>query len=230
MTLIDTHTPCLSLNNVHRTFYQGDTPICVLRGIDMTIHPGEMVALVGQSGSGKSTLLHIAGLLESPDEGCVFMKGQDVTRLSDDDRTRLRRTYAGFVYQAHYLLPEFTALENVMIPQRIAGISKKDARDYAADLLQSLKLDHRLNHRPSQLSGGEQQRVAIARALANQPSIIIADEPTGNLDPTTSQHVFEAFRTLAVEKKVAALIATHNMDLAKDMTRQVHLKDGVLAA
>lgn len=223
-------TPCLILKNIQRTFYQGDTAVHVLQGIDLTITPGEIVALVGQSGAGKSTLLHIAGLLETPDAGSVVMNGTDTVNVSEDARTRLRRTYAGFVYQAHYLLPEFSALENVMMPKRIAGANIKEARLEAEHVLGELGLSHRLHHRPTQLSGGEQQRVAIARALANHPKIVIADEPTGNLDPKTSKHVFDAFQKLAREKGVAALIATHNMDLAREMTRSVHLRDGVLMA
>lgn len=221
-------TPCLELRGVQRTFLQGDTRLDVLKHIDLCIYPGELVALVGPSGAGKSTLLHIAGLLEVPNHGHVFMNGYDATSLPDDGRTELRRHFAGFVYQAHHLLPEFTALENVMMPMRIAKVPTQKAKEYAEHLLQSLKLEHRLHHKPSKLSGGEQQRVAIARALANEPKIIIADEPTGNLDPETALHVFKAFQTLAQEKGVAALIATHNMELAEGMSHAVQLHDGHL--
>ncbi len=219
---------CLQLSNIRHDFKQGDETIHVLKNINLGIKPGELVALVGPSGSGKSTLLQIAGLLEKPSAGTVSMDGLVCGHLSDLKRTELRRLYAGFVYQAHHLLPEFTALENVMMPQLIAGKSKREARLYAEELLTKLKLSHRLKHRPFKLSGGEQQRVAIARALANHPKILIADEPTGNLDPHTSDIVFDEFKALAKEKNVAALIATHNMDLAQKMTRQVILKDGVL--
>lgn len=227
---IETQTdhPCLELSHVAHDFKQGDEIIHVLRDINLCIYPGELVALVGPSGSGKSTLLQIAGLLEQPTRGIVRMNGLECGHLSDLKRTELRRLYAGFVYQAHHLLPEFSALENVMMPKLIAGVPKKKAKEHAIELLEKLNLGHRLKHRPFKLSGGEQQRVAIARALANAPSILIADEPTGNLDPTTSALVFAEFKALAREKNVAALIATHNMELAKEMTRQVQLKDGVL--
>ncbi len=219
---------CLELSRVKHDFKQGDETIHVLKGVCLAIHPGELVALVGPSGSGKSTLLQIAGLLESPSSGTVRMNDLDAGSLSDTMRTELRRLYAGFVYQAHHLLPEFSAIENVIIPQLIAGTSKKKARSYAEELLVKLNLGHRLKHRPFKLSGGEQQRVAIARALANNPKILIADEPTGNLDPHTSDLVFTELKALAEEKNVAALIATHNMDLARQMTRQVLLKEGIL--
>ena len=220
--------PCLELEHVAHDFQQGEDVIHVLRDINLALYPGEIVALVGPSGSGKSTLLQIAGLLEQPTRGRITMNGLECGHLNDVKRTELRRLYAGFVYQAHHLLPEFTALENVMMPQLIAGVSKKQAKDHAMELLEKLNLGHRLKHRPFKLSGGEQQRVAIARALANHPKVLIADEPTGNLDPATSAIVFEEFKALAREKNVAALIATHNMDLAAEMTRQVHLKDGML--
>jgi len=219
----------LELQGVTHNFHQGDETIQVLKGIDLAIQSGELVALVGPSGSGKSTLLQIAGLLETPTNGVIFMNGEACDKLSDQRRTELRRNFAGFVYQAHHLLPEFTAIENVMMPMLIAGVDKKTARNEAEALLTTLKLSHRLKHRPHKLSGGEQQRVAIARALANHPKILIADEPTGNLDPHTSELVFQEFQALAKEKNVAALIATHNMDLAKKMSRQVYLKDGLLA-
>lgn len=220
--------PALELKGIHHTYHQGEEDINVLHGIDLKVMPGEIVALVGQSGAGKSTLLQIAGLLESPTSGIVLMHGEDASTASDDRRTELRRLYAGFVYQFHHLQPEFTALENVMLPMIIAGKAKSEARIRAEELLTTLKLSHRIKHRPLKLSGGEQQRVAIARALANKPKILIADEPTGNLDPYTSDIVFEELQTLTRTMGIAALIATHNMELAKKMTRQVYLKDGKL--
>ena len=214
-----TSTYCLELQGVKHDFKQGDDVIHVLRDIHLAIAPGELVALVGPSGAGKSTLLQIAGLLEQPSAGKVVMSGLECEHLSDLKRTELRRLYAGFVYQAHHLLPEFSALENVMMPQLIAGKSKKEAHETSIELLTKLNLAHRLKHRPFKLSGGEQQRVAIARALSNHPKILIADEPTGNLDPHTSEIVFNEFKALAREKNVAGLIATHNMDLAQKMSR-----------
>lgn len=224
-----TTTPALHLKDIHHHFRQGDEDIHVLHGIDLKVMPGEIVALVGQSGAGKSTLLQIAGLLETPTKGIVMMNGEDASTAGDERRTMLRRQYAGFVYQFHHLQPEFSALENVMMPMIIAGKSKKEARDRAEHLLTKLNLSHRLKHRPLKLSGGEQQRVAIARALANFPKILIADEPTGNLDPHTSDLVFEELQRLTDELGIAALMATHNMDLAKKMTRQVYLKEGKLS-
>lgn len=221
-------TPALQLKGIHHHFHQGDMDIQVLHGVDLEVMPGELVALVGQSGAGKSTLLQIAGLLESPKSGVVYMGGEDASKASDARRTLLRRQYAGFVYQFHHLQPEFSALENVMMPMIIAGKSKKESVERAKHLLAVMKLDHRLHHRPLKLSGGEQQRVAIARALANAPKILIADEPTGNLDPHTSDIVFEELKKLAKDIGVAALIATHNMELAKKMNRQVYLKEGKL--
>ena len=218
----------LELKDIHHHFYQGDNDLHILRGVNLTINEGEVVGLVGQSGSGKSTLLHIAGLLEAPSSGQVCMNGKACHNANDMERTLMRRLNAGFVYQAHHLLPEFSALENVIIPQIIAGKSKKEAKEYAQHLLGSLGLSSRLSHRPQKLSGGEQQRVAIARALANKPKILIADEPTGNLDPKTADSVFESFQKLASEKKVSALIATHNMDLARQMSRRVNLVEGTL--
>lgn len=220
--------PALELKDIHHHFRQGDEDVHVLKGVNLTVMPGELVALVGQSGAGKSTLLQIAGLLETPIRGEIFMQGEDATRARDERRTALRLKYAGFVYQSHHLQPEFSALENVMLPMIIAGVSKKEARTRAEVLLQTLQLAHRLKHRPLKLSGGEQQRVALARALANHPKILIADEPTGNLDPQTSDLVFEELERLTKHMGVAALIATHNMDLAEKMTRQVHLRGGVL--
>lgn len=221
-------TPALELRGVRRAFTQGPTVLEVLKGIDLTIQPGEIVALVGHSGAGKSTLLQICGLLEPPTAGDVLMGGVVCQALDDTHRTKLRRQYAGFVYQFHYLLPEFSALENVILPQYIAGVSPKDARQRATDLLTRLGLSHRLDHRPQKLSGGEQQRVAIARALANTPKILLADEPTGNLDDETADKVFAEMMALVRDTGLAALIATHNTDLAAKMDRTLHLKGGVL--
>ena len=218
----------LRLQQLVRTFRQGPRVIEVLAGASADIHPGEAVALVGPSGAGKSTLLHIAGLLETPDSGHVIVGGQDCSGMGDADRTRVRRTEMGFVYQFHQLLPEFSALENVVIPQMIAGRSRKHAAEHARKLLSSLGLAERVDHRPAELSGGEQQRTAIARALANQPRLILADEPTGNLDPHTSDHVFDSLIHLIHSTGVAALIATHNMDLARRMDRVLQLDDGLL--
>ena len=221
----------LKLLGIVRTFAEGrgDT-LTVLKGANLTVSPGEIVALVGPSGAGKSTLLHIAGLLESPDAGEVWLGGQNCSGLEDDKRTRLRRDALGFVYQYHHLLPEFSALENVVLPQMIAGKSNESAKVRAKDLLDRLGLGARLDHRPGQLSGGEQQRVAIARALANSPAVLLADEPTGNLDPTTADRVFQELLALVKGEGVAALIATHNPELALRMDRLVRLEDGVLVA
>ena len=216
----------LRLTGITRTFHQGPETLEVLRGIDIDIHEGEIVALVGPSGSGKSTLLHIAGLLESPSSGEIEISGNAADNLGDDARTRLRRHNIGFVYQYHHLLPEFSALENVVIPQIIAGIARKEARKRAAELLQWLGLEARANHRPGELSGGEQQRVAIARALANAPRLLLADEPTGNLDPTTADEVLEVLLKLTRGAGLAALIATHNPALASRMDRTLTVKDG----
>jgi lipoprotein-releasing system ATP-binding protein len=218
----------LQLRDVHRVFHQGGREISVLRGASADLQPGQAVALVGPSGAGKSTLLHIAGLLETADAGRVFVNGRDCARLSDDERTRVRRLEMGFVYQFHQLLPEFTALENVVMPQMIRGVARRDAEVRAGQLLASLGLGERLTHRPAQLSGGEQQRTAIARALANAPRILLADEPTGNLDPATSAMVFRELIALIQHTGVAALIATHNLQLAKRMHRVLRLEEGVL--
>ncbi len=220
--------PVLKLEGLKRSFTQGDREIIVLKGVDAVLRGGEAVALVGPSGSGKSTLLHIAGLLETPNEGHVWVNGRDCARMNDDQRTRVRRAEMGFVYQFHQLLPEFSAMENVMIPQLILGKSKSQAEARARDLLTSLGLSARVEHRPAELSGGEQQRTAICRALANQPSLILADEPTGNLDPKTSEHVFQELIALFRGQGVAALIATHNMELAARMDRVLRLEQGVL--
>jgi lipoprotein-releasing system ATP-binding protein len=220
--------PALKLTDISRSFHQGAGDLHVLRGANLEVARGEVVALVGPSGAGKSTLLHIAGLLENPDSGRVFIGGEDCGSLDDDVRTALRRTRLGFVYQYHHLLPEFSALENIVIPQMVAGIAKPEAIERARALLASLGLAARADHRPGQLSGGEQQRVAIARALANRPAVLLADEPTGNLDPDTSDGVFAGLVQLAKERGLAALIATHNPSLAARMDRTVRLDHGVL--
>jgi len=220
--------PHLRLSALTRDFRQGDATLHVLRGVELTINTGEMVSLVGPSGAGKSTLLQIAGLLERPTSGDVEIDGQSCGKLGDKARTLLRREKLGFVYQHHHLLPEFTASENVMIPQLIHGVPKSKARERANALLDRVGLSHRLTHRPSRLSGGEQQRVAVARALANDPQLVLADEPTGNLDVETGDGVFGLFTELVRETGLAALIATHNLDLAARMDRRVTLGEGVL--
>lgn len=220
--------PVLSLDGLVRTYRQGTRHIEVLSGASADIRPGEAVALVGPSGAGKSTLLHIAGLLETPDSGHVLVSGHDCSGMSDLERTRVRRVAMGFVYQFHQLLPEFSALENVVMPQMIMGQARRKAEERAQDLLASLGLGQRVNHRPAELSGGEQQRTAIARALANNPRLILADEPTGNLDPHTAEHVFESLINLIRGTGVAALIATHNLELARSMDRVLRVADGVL--
>jgi lipoprotein-releasing system ATP-binding protein len=225
----DRHCP-LSLQGVERTFVQGDRRLEVLRSVSLDLQAGEIVALVGQSGSGKSTMLHIAGLLEKPDGGDVIVDGRSAGAQGDRERTALRRKFLGFVYQYHHLLPEFSALENVMLPQMLAGLSRRQARLRALDLLAMVQLSDRADHRPGRLSGGEQQRVAIARAVANAPRVLLADEPTGNLDSSTAEIVFRQLLTLVRETGMAALIATHNHELAARMDRTVHLKDGVLSA
>lgn len=223
----DRHSP-LSLQGIQRTFVQGDRRLDVLKGVSLDLRAGEIVALVGQSGSGKSTLLHIAGLLEKPDGGDVIVDGRPAGAQSDRERTALRRKFLGFVYQYHHLLPEFSALENVMLPQMLAGLSRRQARLRAKDLLAMVQLDHRADHRPGRMSGGEQQRVAIARAVANAPRVLLADEPTGNLDSSTAEIVFRQLLALVRETGMAALIATHNPELAARMDRTLHLKDGAL--
>lgn len=220
----------LILDSITRNFDQGDETLQVLHGIDFEIKPGEIVALVGHSGAGKSTLLQIAGLLEPPSAGKVIMAGKATADLSDAERTELRNRYVGFVYQFHHLLPEFSAVENVMIPQLIAGTSVEMAQVRAIELLTKLGLSHRLEHRPKKLSGGEQQRVAIARALANSPKILLADEPTGNLDYATSDVVFGEMMQLVRETGMSALIATHNPDLAKKMDRIIEIKSGKIVS
>ena len=219
----------LALRDIRRTFVQGDRRLEVLRGVTLDLQAGEIVALVGQSGSGKSTLLHIAGLLEHPDGGDVVLDGKGAGKLGDGARTALRRRFLGFVYQYHHLLPEFSALENVMLPQMLNGLSRSESRVRANDLLTMVGLKERAEHRPGRLSGGEQQRVAIARAVANAPRVLLADEPTGNLDGATADAVFRQLLALVRETGMAALIATHNPELAARMDRTLHLKEGVLS-
>ncbi|HYA79777.1 MAG TPA: ABC transporter ATP-binding protein [Methylocystis sp.] len=211
---------------VCRHYLEGDARLDILIDAELTLRAGETVALIAPSGAGKSTLLHIAGLLERPDAGEVKIEGAETSTMSDDARTRLRRLSVGFVYQFHHLLPEFTALENVMLPQMVAGLSKKDAAIRAQQLLEYLRLGERAAHRPGELSGGEQQRVAIARAVANGPALLLADEPTGNLDPRTAEHVFATLMALAGASGLSALVATHNLELAQQFHRRVTLHDG----
>jgi lipoprotein-releasing system ATP-binding protein len=218
----------LRLERLERAYTQGNRRIEVLKGATASFYPGEAVALLGPSGAGKSTLLHIAGLLERPNSGQVLIDGIDCVALSDSEQTRMRRMEVGFVYQFHHLLPEFTALENVELPQLILGLERKEAERRAKELLKSLGLEERWDHRPAQLSGGEQQRVAIARAVANSPKVLLADEPTGNLDPPTAERVFEQLIALIRRSGVAAVIATHNLDLAARMDRTLRLTDGLL--
>jgi lipoprotein-releasing system ATP-binding protein len=220
--------PALFFAQVERRYRQAEGALEILRGADLAIWPGELVALVAPSGAGKSTLLHIAGLLERPDGGEVYIGGQPTAAMSDAERTRLRREEMGFVYQFHHLLPEFSAQENVVMPQLIRGLSRKEAKIRAAELLSFLGLKDRLVHRPAELSGGEQQRVAIARAVANGPRLLLADEPTGNLDPHTAGHVFSILMSLVRASGLAALIATHNLDLAARMDRRVTIRDGMI--
>ena len=216
----------LELRSIARHYREGEARLDILMDINLSIYPGETVALLAPSGAGKSTLLHIAGLLERQDGGEVLIKNAPTSRMSDAERTRLRRATVGFIYQFHHLLPEFSALENVALPQMINGLSGNEARLRAQQLLDYLRLGPRASHRPSELSGGEQQRVAIARAVANAPHLLLADEPTGNLDPRTAEHVFGTLLALARSTGLAALIATHNMELAKQMDRRVTLRDG----
>jgi lipoprotein-releasing system ATP-binding protein len=222
--------PVLVIEGLVRTYVTGDRRLAVLRGVDLEVSAGEVVGLIGPSGSGKSSLLHAAGLLEHPDEGRIEIAGEECSLLGERERTRLRLSELGFVYQFHHLLPEFTALENVALPIRIAGGSRELAETRAIELLSHLGLGERLDHQPSQLSGGEQQRVAVARALANRPRLLLADEPTGNLDPATSKLVFQALHDMVRHQGVAALIATHNMELTGYMDRVFALKDGHLEA
>lgn len=221
-------SPVLELHQVERTYPGPDGGLRVLRGAELTIHAGEMVALVAPSGAGKSTLLHLAGLLERPDRGEVSICGETCGDLNDLRRTELRRRTVGFVYQFHQLLPEFSALENVVLPQMIAGVGRGEAGRYATELLSAVGLAGRLDHRPAKLSGGEQQRVAIVRAIANRPKLLLADEPTGNLDPATADGVFTELTRLVRDTGLAALVATHNLDLARRMDRTVTLRDGMV--
>jgi lipoprotein-releasing system ATP-binding protein len=218
--------PAIFLHAVERRYHQGETTLDILNGADFEVWAGQSVALIGPSGAGKSTLLHIAGLLEHPDAGEVFIEGMPTSGLTDAERTRIRRNDIGFVYQFHHLLGEFSALENVLLPQMIRGLKRHEANRRATELLSYLGLRERLHHRPAELSGGEQQRVAIARAVANAPRILLADEPTGNLDPRTSDHVFGTLAQLVRASGLAAIVATHNMELARRMDRRVTLRDG----
>lgn len=218
--------PIVYLHDIKRQYTQGETTLTILDSTKLALWAGQSVALVAPSGSGKSTLLHIAGLLESPDAGEVYIGGTATSGLSDVERTQIRRTDIGFVYQSHRLLPEFTALENVMLPQMIRGLKRAETVNRAREILAYLGLQDRVTHRPAELSGGEQQRVAIARAVANAPRVLFADEPTGNLDPQTADHVFNALMQLVKATRVAMLIATHNMELADRMDRRVSLENG----
>jgi len=218
----------LELKNIQRHFGKGETITEVLKGIDLKINVGEIVALIGPSGSGKSTLLQIAGLLDTPSGGTIFVAGENASKASDKKRTSLRQNYMGFVYQAHLLLPDFSALENVMMPMLLAGVKENEAKERATKLLDMVGLSHRLTHRSGQLSGGEQQRVAIARSLANNPKLLLADEPTGNLDPKTAETVFQMLLDVVRQTGLSALIATHNPELAARMDRRITVEDGIL--
>ena len=218
--------PVIYLHEIKRQYMQGEQPLVILDGAKLALWAGQSVALVAPSGSGKSTLLHIAGLLESPDDGEVYVAGAPTSQLSDMERTQIRRNDIGFVYQSHRLLPEFSALENVMLPQMIRGLKRSETIKRSSEILAYLGLADRIKHRPAELSGGEQQRVAIARAVANAPRALLADEPTGNLDPNTADHVFQALMQLVRATRVSMLIATHNMELAGRMDRRVSLVDG----
>ena len=220
--------PIVFLHEVTRRFRQGDSTLEILKGAELAVWPGQTVALVAPSGAGKSTLLHIAGLLEHADGGEVYLDSVATSHMSDAARTRIRRADIGFVYQFHHLLPEFSAVENVMLPQMIRGLNRAEANARAAELLSYLGLKERLTHRPAELSGGEQQRVAIARAVANAPRILLADEPTGNLDLRTSERVFGALDQLVRASGLAAIVATHNLDIAAQMDRRVTIRDGVV--
>ena len=218
----------LELKNIQRHFGKDETITEVLKGIDLKINAGEIVALIGPSGSGKSTLLQIAGLLDTPSDGTIFVAGENASKASDKKRTSLRQNYMGFVYQAHLLLPDFSALENVMMPMLLAGVKESEAKERATKLLDMVGLSHRLTHRSGQLSGGEQQRVAIARSLANNPKLLLADEPTGNLDPKTAETVFQMLLDVVRQTGLSALIATHNPELAARMDRRITVEDGIL--
>ena len=221
-------SPALHLEAIERRYRQGEETLVILSGVTLSVWPGESVALIAPSGAGKSTLLHIAGLLEHPNAGEVWIGDQATTQLADSERTAIRRADIGFVYQSHHLLPEFSAMENVMLPQMIYGLDKREARTRSTELLDFLGLGKRLDHRPAELSGGEQQRVALARAVANAPRILLADEPTGNLDPHTAEHVFGTLEKLVRASGLAAVIATHNLDLADRMSRRVTIREGKL--
>ncbi len=220
--------PVLRLEGISRTYQQGEKELTIFRNLSLEVYPGELVALVGPSGAGKSSLLHIAGLLEDPDEGDIVINGRGCIEMDDTTRTSVRRADVGFVYQFHHLLPEFNALENIVIPQLINGLDREEAEDRAHQLLAMLGIDERAEHRPAELSGGEQQRVAIARAVANGPKLLLADEPTGNLDPPTSARVYRQLVELARQAGLSAIIATHNLDLAAKMDRQLTLENGQL--
>ncbi|MBI1203140.1 MAG: ATP-binding cassette domain-containing protein [Rhodopseudomonas sp.] len=224
----DQEIPILFLHEVERTYRQGEAALNILNGAELALWPGQSVALVAPSGAGKSTLLHVAGLLEHPDHGDVYIDGRSTAILPDHERTRIRRNEIGFVYQSHHLLPEFSALENVVLPQLIRGLGRREAKKRAIELLDYLGLHNRIDHRPAELSGGEQQRVAIARAVANAPRILLADEPTGNLDIKTADHVFAAFTQLVRASGLATIIATHNMEIADRMDRRVTIQDGLV--
>jgi len=224
----DERHPLLFLRAIARRFRQGDSTLDILKSAELAVWPGQSVALIAQSGAGKSTLLHIAGLLEQPDAGEVYVDSVATSNLTDMQRTRIRRSDIGFVYQFHHLLPEFSAVENVMLPQMIRGLKRSEARTRASELLSYLGLKDRLEHRPAELSGGEQQRVAIARAVANAPRVLLADEPTGNLDQRTSERVFATMSQLVRASGLAAIIATHNLDIAAQMDRRVTIRDGAV--
>jgi lipoprotein-releasing system ATP-binding protein len=227
-TPLTSATPVLSLQKVERFYKSGDRTLHVLRGIDLDLRAGEMTGLIGPSGSGKSTLLHVAGLLEKPDAGSVYFNGRDAQKMGDRERTIVRRLQLGFVYQFHHLLPELSAVDNVAAPLMINGMSRSKARKRGQELLRMMGLNERDHHRPGQLSGGEQQRVAIARSLANKPKVLIADEPTGNLDPNTSRVVFQSLFDIARHEGVAVLVATHNVELTTYMDRVLALHEGRL--
>jgi lipoprotein-releasing system ATP-binding protein len=226
--MAEQETPVIFLHQVERRYTQGDAVLEILKSTDLAVWAGQSVALVAPSGAGKSTLLHLAGLLEHADGGEIFLDGAPTSNLSDAARTRIRRNSIGFVYQAHHLLPEFSAVENVMLPQMIRGLGRSESRKRAEELLSYLGLSERLTHRPAELSGGEQQRVAIARAVANIPRILLADEPTGNLDPRTSDHVFRALSQLIKQSGLTVILATHNMEIAARMDRRVTIRDGLI--
>ena len=228
MSAMAEEDPALFLEAIERRYHQGEATLEILNRAELAVWSGQSVALIGPSGAGKSTLLHIAGLLEHADAGEVYVDGVATSSLSDAERTQIRRTDIGFVYQFHHLLPEFSALENVMLPQMIRGLSREQARRRAVELLSYLGLAPRVGHRPAELSGGEQQRVAIARAVANAPRVLLADEPTGNLDTRTSEHVFATLSQLVHASGLAAVVATHNMELARRMDRRITIREGLL--